>query len=132
MQASLDRKSLFPVLQPQQYVLVQKIRASLHAVVLAIVLTMLAYKVYDKWELHDDAQVQINRFGTLWVISTFFLSLGGSKGSQADAGGELKGLRHAMERLGAGQVGPESVLAAAARFLESYGRQAPHHAHADS
>ena len=61
---------------------------------------------------------------------TFFLSLRGSKGSQADAGGELKGLRHAMERLGAGQVGPESVLAAAARFLESYGKQAPHHAHA--
>jgi len=49
---------------------------SLYAIVVVLVLTRLAYKVYQQHGLHDDAKVQIQHFGTLLVISTFLLCLG--------------------------------------------------------
>lgn len=49
---------------------------SLYAVVVALACTILAYKTYHLLDLRKDAQEQIQRLGTLWVISTFFLALG--------------------------------------------------------
>lgn len=48
----------------------------IYAVVLAVVCTALSMYVYKKHGMHDAVDRQVQRFGTLWVISTFFLALG--------------------------------------------------------